>query len=128
MSRSQLIPGADHPITVEPAKVRVVVRAGERVVADTTDALALQESTYPVVYYIPLADVDQSLLQRTEHSTYCPYKGDASYYSVVTPEATLDNAVWSYEQPYEAVAPIAERVAFYTNRTNQLELTVVEAR
>ncbi|GAA4262681.1 DUF427 domain-containing protein [Dactylosporangium darangshiense] len=122
MSRPQLIPGPDHPITVAPADARVVVRAGERVLADTTDALALQESTYPVVYYVPLADVDQSLLQRTEHSTYCPYKGDASYYSVVTPEETLDNAVWSYEEPYAAVAPIAKRVAFYTNK---LEVTVV---
>ena len=122
MSRPHLIPGPDHPITVAPADARVVVRAGERVLADTTDALALQESTYPVVYYVPLADVDQSLLQRTEHSTYCPYKGDASYYSVVTPDETLDNAVWSYEEPYAAVAPIAKRVAFYTNK---LEVTVV---
>ncbi|MFG2039737.1 DUF427 domain-containing protein [Dactylosporangium sp. NPDC048998] len=122
MSRPQLIPGPDHPITVEPAGVRVVVRAGEHVVADTTDAFALQESTYPVVYYVPLADVDQNLLRRTEHSTYCPYKGDASYYSVVTPDATVDNAVWSYEEPYPAVAPIEKRVAFYTDR---LEVTVV---
>jgi uncharacterized protein (DUF427 family) len=122
MSRQQLTPGPDHPITVTPADVRVVVRAGERVVADTTDALALQESTYPVVYYVPLADVDQSLLRRTEHGSYCPYKGDASYYSVVTPEVTLDNAVWSYEEPYPAVSPIAKRVAFYTNK---LEVTVV---
>ncbi|MEV8512294.1 DUF427 domain-containing protein [Dactylosporangium sp. NPDC051484] len=122
MSRSQLIPGPDHPITVAPAGVRVVVRAGEHVVADTTDALALQESTYPVVYYVPLADVDQNLLRRTEHSTYCPYKGDASYYSVVTPDATVENAVWSYEEPYPAVTPIEKRVAFYTDR---LEVTVV---
>ncbi|MER7008033.1 DUF427 domain-containing protein [Dactylosporangium sp. NPDC000555] len=124
MSRPQLIPGPDHPITVEPASVRVVVRAGEHVVADTTDALALQESTYPVVYYVPPADVDQSLLRRTEHGTYCPYKGDASYYSVVTPDATIENAVWSYEEPYPAVAPIEKRVAFYTDR---LEVTVVSA-
>jgi uncharacterized protein (DUF427 family) len=122
MSRPQLVPGPDHPITVRPADVRVVVRAGEHVVADTTDALALQESTYPVVYYIPLADVDQRLLERTEHSTYCPYKGDASYYSVVTPDSTLENAVWTYEEPYPAVSPIAKRVAFYTDR---LEVTVV---
>ncbi|MEV6926570.1 DUF427 domain-containing protein [Dactylosporangium sp. NPDC051485] len=125
MSRPQLIPGPDHPITVEPSGVRVVVRAGERVVADTTEALALQESTYPVVYYVPLADVDQSLLERTEHATYCPYKGDASYYSVVTPEGALDNAVWSYEEPYEAVAPIAKRVAFYPDK---LEITVVSVQ
>jgi uncharacterized protein (DUF427 family) len=122
MSRPHLIPGPDHPITVRPAGVRVVVRAGEHVVADTTDALALQESTYPVAYYLPLSDVDQSLLRRTEHSTYCPYKGDASYYSVVTPDATLENSVWSYEEPYPAVTPIAKRVAFYPDR---FEVTVV---
>src|SRR5258706_14343049 len=125
MSRPQLTPGPDHPITVAPADVRVVVRAGERVVADTTDALALQESTYPVAYYIPLADVDQNLLRRTDHSTYCPYKGDASYYTVVTPERELENSVWSYETPYPAVQSIEKRVAFYTDR---LELTVVEAQ
>jgi len=124
MNRPQLIPGPDHPITVEPAEVRVTVRAGEHVVADTTDALALRESTYPVAYYIPLADVDQHLLRRTEHSTYCPYKGDASYYSVVTPDSTIENAVWTYEEPYPAVSPIAKRVAFYTDR---LEVTATPA-
>lgn len=124
MNRPHLIPGPDHPITVEPAGVRVVVRAGEHVVADTTDALALQESTYPVAYYIPLADVDQRLLKRTEHSTYCPYKGDASYYSVVTPDSALENAVWTYEEPYAAVSPIAKRVSFYADR---LEVTVIQA-
>ncbi|WP_433219271.1 DUF427 domain-containing protein [Dactylosporangium sp. CS-047395] len=122
MSRPHLIPGPDHPITVTPSDVRVVVRSGEHVVADTTAALALQESTYPVAYYVPMEDVDQRLLERTEHSTYCPYKGDASYYSVVTPDGTVDNAVWSYEKPYDAVSPIAGRVAFYTDR---LEVTVV---
>jgi uncharacterized protein (DUF427 family) len=123
MSRPHLTPGPDHPITVRPADVRVVVRAGEHVVADTSDALALQESTYPVVYYVPLSDVDQSVLRRTEHSTYCPYKGDASYYSVVTPDGTtLENAIWTYETPYPAVAPIEKRVAFYPDK---FELTVV---
>ena len=117
MTREQLIPGPDHPIIVEPAKERIVVRAHGRIVADTTDALALRESTYPVVYYIPLADVDQSVLRRTDHSTYCPYKGDASYYSL----GDLDNVVWTYETPYPAVEPIAKRVAFYTDR---VELTV----
>ncbi|GAA2629181.1 DUF427 domain-containing protein [Dactylosporangium fulvum] len=106
---------------MQPAKERIVVRVGEKVVADTTDALALQEANYPVVYYIPLADVDRSQLQRTDHSTYCPYKGDASYYSI----GDLNNVVWSYETPYPAVEPIAERVAFYTDK---VELTVVEAQ
>jgi uncharacterized protein (DUF427 family) len=125
MSRPHLIPGPEHPITVTPANARIVVRADGHVVADTTDALALQESTYPVAYYIPLADVDQNLLRRTDHSTYCPFKGDASYYTVVTPEREIENSVWSYETPYPAVSPIEKRVAFYTDR---LELTVVEAQ
>jgi uncharacterized protein (DUF427 family) len=125
MSRPHLIPGPDHPITVTPAGVRVVVRSGEHVVADSTNALALQESTYPVAYYLPLEDTNQEFLQRTDHSTYCPFKGDASYYSVVTPDGTVANAVWSYEKPYDAVSTIEGRVAFYTDR---LEVTVVSAQ
>jgi uncharacterized protein (DUF427 family) len=121
MTREHLIPGPDHPITVEPATERVVVRVDGKIVADTTDALALRESTYPVVYYLPLADVDQSVLRRTDHSTYCPYKGDASYYSI----GELDNVVWSYETPYPAVESIAKRVAFYTDR---VDLTVAPAQ
>ncbi|UWZ34038.1 DUF427 domain-containing protein [Dactylosporangium roseum] len=121
MSRSRLMPGPDHPITVQPAEERIVVRVGETVVADTTGALALRESNYPVVYYIPLADVDRSRLRRTDHSTYCPYKGDASYYSI----GDLENVVWSYEAPYPAVEPIAGRVAFYPDK---VELTVVQTQ
>jgi uncharacterized protein (DUF427 family) len=115
------IPGLDHPITVTPTGRRVTVRVDGVTVADTTDALTLQESTYPPVYYLPLDDVDQSLLRRTEHTTHCPYKGDASYYSVVTADRELDNVIWTYETPYPAVEPIAKRVAFYTNR---VDLTV----
>ncbi|GAA3292900.1 MULTISPECIES: DUF427 domain-containing protein [Dactylosporangium] len=125
MSREHLIPGPEHPITVTPSDVRVVVRSGEHVVADSTNALALQESTYPVAYYLPIEDTNQELLQRTDHSTYCPFKGDASYYSVVTPDGTVENSVWSYEKPYDAVSPIAGRVAFYTDR---LEVTVVSGQ
>jgi uncharacterized protein (DUF427 family) len=115
------IPGPEHPITVTPTGRRVTVRVDGVTVADTTDALTLQESTYPPVYYLPLADVDQSLLRRTEHSTHCPYKGDASYYSIVTADRELTNVIWTYETPYPAVESIAKRVAFYTN---QVELTV----
>jgi uncharacterized protein (DUF427 family) len=110
-----LIPDEHHPITVTPTEGRVVVTLGERPVADTTDALTLQESSYPAVQYVPLADVDPRLLERTDHATYCPYKGDASYYSLVVDGSTHANAVWSYEAPYDAVAAIAGRVAFYPN-------------
>ena len=112
------LPGPDHPITVEPSAAHVVVRLGDTVVADTRASLALRESTYPVVHYVPYADVDWSKLERTATSTFCPYKGDASYWSVTTGAATAPDAVWSYEEPYEAVARIAGHVAFYPNRVD----------
>jgi uncharacterized protein (DUF427 family) len=91
------------------------VQFGDRTIADTTSALTLQEASYPPVQYIPLADVDPELLQRTDHATYCPYKGDAGYYSLVIDGDTYDNSVWTYEAPYDAVAEIAGHVAFYPN-------------
>ena len=112
------IPGPDHPITVTPAASRVVVRVGDRVVADTTRALSLKEATYPAVPYVPRADVDMALLERTDHQTYCPYKGDASYYSVIPAGPAGVNAVWTYEQPYDAVADIRDHVAFYPDKVS----------
>jgi uncharacterized protein (DUF427 family) len=116
MAREMKTPGPDHPITVEKNPARVVVRAGEQVVADTTAALVLQESDYPAVQYIPLADVDQSLLTATDTSTYCPFKGDASYYSLTTPDGELTDVIWTYREPYPAVADIAGHVAFYADK------------
>jgi uncharacterized protein (DUF427 family) len=115
MAREIKIPGPDHPITVTPSTDHVVVRDGDRVIADTTKALVLQESTYPAVRYIPIADVDESLLQRSDTKTYCPFKGDASYYSI-TGGQDLTDVVWSYEEPYESVSEIAGYVAFYPNK------------
>ena len=114
-------PGPDHPITIEPNAARVIVRVGERVVADTTAALNLRESTYPAVPYIPLADVDQEVLRPTDTSTYCPYKGDAAYYSLTLPDGELADVVWTYPQPYPAVAEIAGHVAFYANKVEITE-------
>ena len=116
MEKQIRIPGPDHPITIAPAGERVVVRAGGEVIAETDDALTLEEAGYAPVQYIPLADVDDSVLRHSEHQTYCPYKGDASYYTVVTPGGELENVVWTYEEPYDAVAEIAGRVAFYASR------------
>ncbi|WP_333767031.1 DUF427 domain-containing protein [Streptomyces sp. IBSBF 2435] len=113
MERTVKTPGPDHPITVEPNPSRVVVRAGGRVVADTTRALTLRESSYPAVQYIPLDDVEPTALEPTDSRTYCPYKGDASYYSLVTADGTVADAVWTYDKPYDAVSPIAGHVAFY---------------
>ena len=122
MTRENKIPGPDHPITVTPTAARVVVGVNGKIIADTTAALTLQESTYPAVQYIPLADVDPAVLKRTDTSTYCPYKGDASYYTLTLPDGDLTDSVWTYEQPYEAVAPIAGHVAFYTDRVEMVVL------
>ena len=120
--RPRLQPSARHPITVTETGRHVTVRVNGEVVADTDNALTLQESTYAAVQYIPFADVNRDVLRRTDTATYCPYKGDASYYSVVTAAGvTVEDAIWTYEQPYEAVAPIAEHVAFYPDKA---EVTV----
>jgi uncharacterized protein (DUF427 family) len=122
MTRTVKIPDATHPIAIKPTGSRVTVRVGGTVVAKTDQALSLAESNYPVVQYVPLADVDQSLLDRTTTQTYCPYKGDASYYSVKTPGGeTETDLIWTYDHPYPSVAEIAGHVAFYPDRA---EITV----
>jgi uncharacterized protein (DUF427 family) len=109
-------PGPSHPITIEPNPARIRVSVAGRVVADTRDALTLREASYAPVHYIPLADVERSLLTPTDHATYCPFKGDASYYSVPTAGEQGVNVVWEYKAPYPAVAEIAGHVAFYRDR------------
>jgi uncharacterized protein (DUF427 family) len=115
------VPGPDHPITIEPNLARVIVTVGGRVVADTSDALTLREAGYPPVQYIPRDDVDMSLLQRTDHATYCPFKGDCAYYSIPSGGERSVNAVWTYEAPYTAVAQIKHRLAFYPRRVDSIE-------
>jgi uncharacterized protein (DUF427 family) len=118
-SRPVLEPTTEHPITITPTDARVVVRVNGEIVADTRAALGLQESNYPVVQYIPFDDVVQALLSRTDTSTYCPYKGEASYYSVTTAAGdTVEDVIWTYEQPYPAVAAIAGHVAFYPDKAD----------
>lgn len=119
--RPKLIPGPDHPITIEPAGVRVRVIAGGRTIVDTDRALALREASYPPVFYVPREDADMSLLSRTDHATYCPYKGEARYYSIPAGGDRSANAVWSYETPYEAVASIRDHLAFYPDRVDAIE-------
>jgi uncharacterized protein (DUF427 family) len=114
-------PGPDHPITVEPNPARVVVSVAGKVIADTQNALTLREADYPPAQYIPLSDVDESLLQATDHASYCPYKGDASYYSVPLAGEQGTNSVWSYRAPYAAVAEIKDHVAFYPERVEIAE-------
>lgn len=114
--KTKLIPGPDHPITVEPNPAHVTVTVDGRVIAETDRALELREASYPAVQYIPLADVDKAVLAESDHETYCPYKGEASYYSLVVNGQTLENAVWTYRTPYESVAPIADHLAFYPDK------------
>jgi uncharacterized protein (DUF427 family) len=114
--RIVLEPSTEHPITIEPTKGRVRVRVNGELVADTDAALQLQESTYPAVQYIPMNDVAQDVLSRSDTTTYCPFKGEASYYSVTAAGHTVDDAIWTYEHPYPAVAAIAGHVAFYPDK------------
>jgi uncharacterized protein (DUF427 family) len=114
------IPGPDHPITVTPNPARIVVTVAGKVVADSRNALTLREASYPPVQYIPRQDVDMAALQRTDHASYCPYKGDAAYYSIPAGGERTVNAVWTYEAPYDAVAEIKDHVAFYPNRVDSI--------
>src|ERR1700756_564421 len=115
------IPGPDHPITIERSLKRVVISVGGVVLADSRDALILREAGYPAVLYIPRQDVDMTLLERSAHATYCPYKGDCAYFSIPSDGARAINAVWTYEAPYDAVAAIRNHLAFYPDRVDALE-------
>jgi uncharacterized protein (DUF427 family) len=114
------VPGPDHPITIRRNVRRVVVRVAGHVVADTLDALTVREASYPPVQYIPRRDVDMWLLNRSARVTYCPYKGDASYYSIPVGGDRSLNAVWTYETPFEAMARIKDYLAFYPDRVDAL--------
>jgi uncharacterized protein (DUF427 family) len=119
--RSTKIPGPDHPISIDANPSRIVVRVGGKIIADTRDALTLREGSYPPVQYIPRRDVDMTALTRSEHTTYCPYKGDASYYSIPSGGNRSVNAVWTYESPFAAMAKIKDYVAFYPDRVDKVE-------
>ncbi len=113
------IPTADYPITVTPTGRHVTVRVGGEVVAETDHALTLQEADRPAVQYIPMGDVKGELLSRTATSSYCPFKGDAAYYTVTTAAGQIStDAIWTYEQPFPAVAAIAGHVAFYPDKAD----------
>jgi uncharacterized protein (DUF427 family) len=110
------LPGPDHPITITANPKRVRVSAGDVVIADTTHALTLKEASYPPVQYVPRSDANMALLKRSERTTHCPYKGDASYYSVVADGKTLENSSWTYETPFPAMAEISGHLAFYPDK------------
>jgi uncharacterized protein (DUF427 family) len=112
-----------HHIATKPAGVRVQVRFKGELIADTTDAVELDEThvghvVAPVVYYIPRNDVKMDRLVRTSHQSYCPFKGQAAYYSL---KGGAENAVWSYEQPYDEMLAIKDRLAFYPDKVDSIE-------
>ncbi len=114
-------PSPDHPITVNPNPRRVRVLFNGAVVADTTRALTLAEASYPPVQYIPRGDADMNFFSPSDHQTHCPYKGDASYFTLEVEGKRAVNAVWTYEQPHPAVAVIEEHLAFYPDRVDRIE-------
>jgi uncharacterized protein (DUF427 family) len=114
------VPGPDHPITIQPNPSRVVITVGGKIIADTREALTLSEAAYPPVQYIPRRNVDMAALTRSDHTTYCPYKGEASYYSIPAGGDRSRNAVWTYETPFEAMAQIKDYVAFYPDRVDEI--------
>ena len=122
MAKPVLQPGPDHPITITQNHDRVVVVVAGKVVADTRNALTLQESTYPPAYYVPLSDVDQTVLERSTTESYCPYKGDASYYSITVGGDKAVDSVWEYQDPHASVAEIKGHVAFYPDRVDSIDV------
>ena len=110
------LPGPDHPITITANPRRLRISAGGAVIADTTHALILKEASYPAVQYIPRQDANMALLARTDRVTHCPYKGDANYFSIKADGGTLENAIWSYEAPFPAMAEISGHLAFYPDK------------
>ncbi len=114
-------PGPEHPISIEPNPNRVRVIFNDQVVAESTAALTLKESSLAPVFYIPRSDADMRYFERTQHASYCPYKGDAAYYSLRVGERVSPNAVWTYEAPFAAVGEIAGRLAFYRHRVDSIE-------
>src|SRR5690606_30162780 len=113
-------PNTNHPITIRKHPARVIVRVGGQTIADTQNALALREASYPVVLYVPREDVNMALLERSSHATHCPYKGDASYYSIPVGGRRAANAVWTYEAPLPLVAEIKNHMAFYPDRIDEI--------
>jgi uncharacterized protein (DUF427 family) len=123
-NRQKLIPGADHPITLSRPSKRVVVRLDGAIIADSKNTVALAEAGYPPVHYFPIDDVAAGALRKSDRVTYCPYKGEASYYHLAG--QGREDSVWSYEAPYDAVEAIAGHVAFYPDRVDSIEVLPIE--
>ena len=122
MNKTMKLPGPNHPITITPESRRVTVTLGGTVIADSTRALTLKEASYPAVLYIPRDDVRMDKLERTEHATFCPYKGDCVYYSTPSGGERSVDAVWTYERPFAAVVQIASHLAFFPDRVDAINV------
>ena len=109
-------------ITIAPHPGRVRVLFAGKAVAESDNALSLREGRYPPVLYIPRSDANMALYRRTAHSTHCPHKGDAAYFSLSVGEQTAENAVWTYEAPFAGVAQIKDHLAFYPDRVDRIEV------
>jgi uncharacterized protein (DUF427 family) len=114
-------PGPDHPIMITPTSHRVRVVLGGFIVAETTNALTLEEAALPPMQYIPREDVQMDLLERTDHTIHSPYKGDATFYTVTAGGLVRENAAWSYEHPHPTVKAIAGYIAFYPTKVDAVE-------
>lgn len=110
------IPGPDHPITIEPFAGDVTISFGDKIVAQSGQALALNESTYPAVYYLPRTDVEMAYFDETDRVTHCPYKGDATHFTIRADREVAENAAWSYQSPYPPVSDIAGHIVFYADK------------
>ena len=126
-NRPVLTPGPDHLITIERNPRPVQVRAGDTLIADTAAALTLREGSYPPVQYVPRGEADMTQLRRSTHASYCPYKGEAAYFDIPALGEKGKNAVWTYEQPYDAVADIAGHLAFYPSIVSVTEVAEAAA-
>ena len=126
-NRQMQLPGPDHPISIDNNPSRVVVTLGGKAIADTRSALTLREAAYPPVQYIPRRDVDMAALTRSQHTTFCPYKGEACYFSIPAGGDRSVNAVWTYETPFAAMARIKEYVAFYPDRVDEIRVIEEDA-
>jgi uncharacterized protein (DUF427 family) len=116
------LPGPDHPITITANPRRVRVSLGGVVIADSANALTLKEASYPAVNYVPRKDANMALLARTERVTHCPYKGDANYFTIVADGRTVENAIWTYEEPFPAMTEISGHLAFYPDKVKVEEV------
>ena len=110
----------DRVMEYTSAGKRVRVTFGDETIVDTEAAIALQEADYPIAYYVPRDEVRMDLLHRTDHSTHCPFKGDASYWTIEAAGKSAENAVWSYETPFDEAEVIREYMAFYGSKVDAI--------